>query len=60
MCYSSREDAEKAKSGVKKVKGRVIQVIFADKRPVKDKQKLREKDAAELTMQEAELSEDVE
>ena len=34
-----REDAERARGGVKKVKGRLVQIVFADKRPVREKRR---------------------
>ena len=37
--HTHREDAERAKREVKKVKGRVVQIVFADKRPMKDDRK---------------------
>ena len=42
-----RDDAERAKSGVKKVKGRVVQIVFANKRPVKDKRAKKGEESGE-------------
>ena len=42
-----REDAERARSGVKKIEGRVVQIVFADKRPLKNVRNQREKKQSE-------------
>lgn len=39
ICALYREDAKKARGGVRKVKGRVVQIVFADKRPSRGKHK---------------------
>ena len=41
LCGSYREDAEKARGGVKKVNGRPVQIVFADKRALKQDRKPR-------------------
>ena len=61
MFYCFREDAEKAKGGVKKVKGRVVQILFADKRPLKDDRTAKKRGQGEVeSKKETELPEDVE
>ncbi|CAI8032101.1 Uncharacterized RNA-binding protein C4F6.14 [Geodia barretti] len=39
VLYEKRDDAKRAKSGVRKVKGRLVQIVFADKRPVREERR---------------------